>query len=100
VTVTSAVMIRTFIPPITEVKEPSGRWLRTGRPAVRGQPDQELRLRGGGQGQELRGVKAAVQRHQHRLIQQVQKPARGVPDTAPISARVPVSHKVISWMTG
>ena len=31
---------------------------------------------------------------------QATSPSAGVPNTAPISARVPVSHKVISWITG
>jgi hypothetical protein len=31
---------------------------------------------------------------------QASSPSAGVPNAAPISARVPVSHKVISWMTG
>ena len=38
-----------------------------------GEPDQELRLRGGDRGEEVPAVEAAVDQHQHGLIQQGQQ---------------------------
>ena len=52
VTVTDAAMIRTLTPPISDRNDPSGRWREHRRAAGGGQPDQELRLRGGDLGQE------------------------------------------------
>lgn len=100
-------MIRTLTPPISEVNDPPGRGAQHRRAAVGVQPDQELGPGRGDFAQEVPAVKAAVHQHQHGGIQQGSRlPAQVIspwpvdPDTAPSSARVPVSTSVMSWMTG
>jgi hypothetical protein len=54
-------------------ERPVGEPLQYRRAAGGGEPDQELRLRGGDLGEEARAVEAAVHQHQHRGVQQVQQ---------------------------
>jgi hypothetical protein len=107
VTVTVAAMTRTLTPPMTDRNDPSGNLLSTGgrRVAVN-----RTRNRARVAATSARNSPASKPRSISTSIDsssrgsscraQASSPAAGDPNTAPISARVPVSHKVISAITG
>src|SRR5271155_613870 len=69
-------MTRTWTPPISDRNDPSGNLRSTGGGGGGGAPDQEPGPGGGDFGEEVPGAGATVHQRQHRLVQQVQQPAR------------------------
>jgi hypothetical protein len=107
VTVTDAAMTRTCTPPIREVKDPSGRERSTGgrRVAVSRTrncarvPATSARKSPASKPRSISTSMVSSSRCSSRRAQ-ASSPADGEPNAAPGSARVPVSHNVISWRTG
>ena len=100
-------MIRTFTPPISEVNDPSGRWLSTGgrRFAVsrtRNCASVAATSARNSPASKPRSISTSIVSSSRcsSLRAQSSSPVAVGPNAAPISALVPVSASVISWMTG
>ena len=69
-------MIRTLTPPISEVKDPSGRWRRTGGRRFAFSRTRNWARAAATWARKPAAPGPAVHQHQHRLVQQVQQLAR------------------------
>ena len=100
-------MIRTLTPPISEMNDPSGRCRRTGGRRLAFSRTRNCALvaatsRRKSPASKPRSIRTSIVSSSRcsSLRAQSSSPSAVVPNTAPISARVPVSASVISWMTG